>query len=362
MDTRNFSTSSSERQWRAFTRTLVWVLLIVTGSLYAFVLVVDPYDTVPFSPQFERVPVDGIQRLFHPMLAKRSSFDSAVIGNSNIRLLKPEQLNAVLGGRFANLGMNAASSWEQLQMFRLFRRHHQEIGTVIFGLDYLWCIAGWADQYFVGSVTAADFPAWIYDDSPWNDLPPLNIPVLTHAWRQMLASTGLSEYEPGLDGYTVFTKPMAEYDLDKARMEIYGATEPKLKPLVVPPVQMSPAERAELAYPALDRLESMLSELGPDTRKIVLFVPYHRYFQAAPGSRDAIVWDECKARVAALASEHANAYVLDFMIESDITTTDKNYWDAAHYTVPTAELLGSLIGKAVLERGTDPRFNLLYPK
>lgn len=362
MDTRNFSTSSSERQWRGFARTLVAVLVTVTGALYLFVLVIDPYDTVPFSPDLERVPVDGIQRLFHPMLAKRSSFDSAVIGNSNIRLLKPEQLNAVLGGTFANLGMNAASSWEQLQMFRLFRRHHQEIGTVIFGLDYLWCIAGWADQYFVGSVTAADFPDWIYDDSPWNDLPPLNIPVLTHAWRQMLASAGLSEYEPGLDGYTVFTKPMTEYDLDKARTEIYGGSEPKSKQPVDPPVAMSGAERAQLAYPALDRLETMLSELGPETRKIMLFVPYHRYFQAAPGSREAVVWDECKSRVVALASAQANAYVLDFMIESDITTADKNYWDAKHYTVPVAELIGLLIGKAVVEGGTDSRFDLLYPK
>ncbi len=362
MDTRNSSTSSSEREWRGFTGTLISVLVAVTGALYLFVLVIDPYDTVPFSPDIERVPVDGIQRLFHPMLAKRAAFDSAVIGNSNIRLLEPEQLNGILGGSFANLGMNAASSWEQLQMFRLFRRHHQEIGTVIFGLDYLWCVAGWADQNFVGSVAATDFPEWMFDDSPWNDLPPLNLPVLAHAWRQMLAGAGLSEYEPGLDGYTVFTKPMAEYDLDKARMEIYGATEPKQKPPVDPPVRMPAPERAELPYPALDRLDSMLSELDPETRKIVLFVPYHRYFQATAGSREEIVWDECKSRVVALASAHENAYVLDFMIESDITTADENYWDVKHYTVPIAELLGSLIGKAVVEGGTDPRFVLLYPE
>ncbi|MEE4380085.1 MAG: hypothetical protein V2J55_21570, partial [Candidatus Competibacteraceae bacterium] len=226
MATQNSSTSSSDQLWRGFVRTLILVLLLVTGTLYAFVLIVDPYDTVPFSPDLERVPVDGIQRLFHPMLARSTQFDSAVIGNSNIRLLKPEQLNALFGGTFVNLGMNAASSWEQLQMFRVFKRHRQNIGTVIFGLDFLWCVEELADQHYVGFMSATDYPGWMFDDSPWNDLPPLNFPVLKHAWRQLMAVTGLSQYEPGLDGYTVFTKPMDEYDLDEARRQIYGSVEP----------------------------------------------------------------------------------------------------------------------------------------
>jgi hypothetical protein len=361
MATQNSSTSSSDYHWRRFARTLVLVLLLVTGVLYGFVLIVDPYDTVPFSPDLERVPVDGIQRLFHPMLARSAKFDSAVIGNSNIRLLKPEQLNALFGGAFVNLGMNAASPWEQLQMFRLFNRHHQDIGTVIFGLDYLWCLEQWADQRFVGSVSAADFPDWMYDESPWNDFPPLNLPVLKHAWRQLMAIAGLEQYEPGLDGYTVFTKPMDEYKLDKARREIYGSAEPKVKTPVVPAVQFSEAELAGLQYPALDRLKSMLGELGPDARKIMLFVPYHWYYQATPGSKNALVWNECKRRVVELASAHPNAYVVDFMIESDITTTDENYWDSVHYTLDVADRLASLMAGAIMDGKRDDRFELLYP-
>jgi hypothetical protein len=67
--------------------------------------------------------------------------------------------------------------------------------------------------------------------------------------------------------------------------------------------------------------------LPVETRKILLFVPYHHYFQPAEGSREAEIWRECKDRTTRLAANTENLYVLDFMIESGITTRDTNYWD-----------------------------------
>ncbi len=172
MDIPSSSTSSSESvaSWKRFVRVSFSALLLLPPLCYAFLLAMDPYDNLPFSPEFNRVPVDKMQRLFHPALARKTYFDSAVIGSSNVRLLRPEQLNQVLGGSFVNLGMDAASSWEQQQIFNVFMRNHQQINTVIFGIDYLWSYARFADQKFVGVNTGAGFPQWMYDENIDNNL------------------------------------------------------------------------------------------------------------------------------------------------------------------------------------------------
>lgn len=363
MDIPSFSTSSSDsfRSWRRFVQVSFGVLLLLPVLCYGFLLLMDPYDNLSFSPKFNRVPVDEIQRLFHPALARKTYFDSAVIGSSNIRLLRPDQLNQELGGSFVNLGMNAASSWEQQQIFNVFVRNHQQINSVIFGIDYLWCNAKFAEQKFVGANTAEGFPEWMYDERNDNNLPPLNLGSLKHAWGQFLAVSGIRASEIGQDGYTVFTKPASEYRLGKARIEIYGSIDPKKKKPVRPPIKMTPQQKEKIPIPALQRLQEMLTSLPDNTKKILLFVPYHNFYQARRGSRDAIVWQECKQRAVALASSLDNAYVVDFMIPSPITTKDTNYWDYKHYTVEVAEILTPLLGMAVNDGASHPNYRLIYP-
>jgi len=363
MDIPSFSTSSSEafRHWRRFVLTAFSALLLLPLLCYSFVLAMDPYDNLSFSPGFDRVPVDKLQRLFHPALARKTDFDSAVIGSSNVRLLRPDLLNQQLGGNFVNLGMNAASSWEQQQIFNVFVRSHRQINTVIFGMDYLWCKARFADQKFVGANTAAGFPAWMYDERSDNNLPPLNLGTLKHAWLQMLTATGIHASKYGRDGYTVFTKPMSEYKLDRARKEIYGSVKPQKKKPARTPVQMTAEQRAQLPMPAMLRLEEMLTSLPPEARKIILFVPYHNFYQARRGSKESIIWQECKQRVVKLASSMEKAYVVDFMIRSPITTRDRNYWDYKHYTVEVAETLPALLARASKDTSKHPKYRRLHP-
>ncbi len=361
----NSSTSSSKSgestaAWRSFVRLATSTLVTLAMLCYGFVLFMDPYDNLPFSADFDRPQVASPQRLFYPALARKAHFDSAIFGNSNIRLLRPGQLNTLLDGQFVNLGMDAASAWEQEQIFRVFIRNHDSIKNVLFGIDYLWCMERYADMKFVGKNTPRVFPLWMYDERTDNNLPPLNSGSVKHSWRQLLVVTGVSENEYGSDGYTVFTKPSSEYDLNKARMNIYASSTPKEIEPVSPPHKMNSEERSKIPIPALDRLGTMLEALPDEARKILFFVPYHSYFQARPGSQQEIVWNECKKRAVDLASVNSNAYVLDFMIRSDITKKDSNYWDYKHYTVEIAEKLGVLIGAAINDGVEDENFRLLY--
>jgi hypothetical protein len=360
----NSSTFSSEelspRRWRRFSSLLALSLGLLVLLSYSFVLLIDPYSSVPFSLPLERSEVAlHQQRLFYPALARDQRFDSALIGNSNIRLIRPDMLNQSLGGEWVNLAMNAASSWEQQQIFNLFVRNHSEIQNIFVGLDYLWCVDKYAEKRAVGARTEAGFPAWLYDENTINDLPPLNLGSLQHAWWQLLTATGLREKQFGDDGYTVFTKPQEEYSLRKARRAIYGADKPKPVKPVVPAARMSKKKRRQLPIPALSRLVSMLDQLPDTSRKILLFAPYHSYYQPRPGSKNEIIWNECKRRVVNLAANYPRTYVLDFMIRSRLTAKDSNYWDHKHYIVAVGNQLTSMIGGAVANGDKSENYHIL---
>lgn len=338
------------------------LLLVLATLLYIFVILADPYDNLPISPNIDRVPVSKLQRLFHPALARKTEFDSAVIGNSNIRLLKPQQLNTIFDAQFVNLGMDAASPWEQQQILNVFIANHESINNVIFGLDYLWCYDKFANKKFVAGRQARDFPEWMYDEKPYNNFPPLNLTVLEHSWLQILSSVGLRPSEYGRDGYHEFTGPMEDYKLAKARINIYGSSKPKPFKTVKKPVKKSRKQRAKLPFVALNRLDQMLAALPATANKVIIFSPYHAYFQSPARSHNGIVWQECKKRTAALASKYPNSYVLDFMIKSPITREDSNYWDVKHYTVAVAQELGIIIGDAVNKGVKNPNYRMLYPQ
>ena len=106
------SISSSEFGWRRFFRLAIGTVVLVTGAIYAFVVLVDPFNILPLSPPFDRVPVTSNQRYSYPALARSPLFDSAVFGTSTSRLLRPGAvLDAAFQGRCPrDLAMNSRDS------------------------------------------------------------------------------------------------------------------------------------------------------------------------------------------------------------------------------------------------------------
>jgi hypothetical protein len=333
--------------WRGFWITALATAVGLSGLLYAAVVVIDPYDTLWFSPPFERAPITTNQRFSYPAIARKARFDSVVIGTSTSRLLRPAKLEEALGGRFANLSLNSGTAYEQSRIFGLFARHHPEARTAIFGIDVVWCGTGETYTRF----TPRPFPPWLYDEDPWNDLLHLfNLPSMEEAGRQAAFLLGLRAQKYARNGYANFLPAGGKYDLARVRQKIYGEAGPHRKAPVIPPVVPSAAERAAWHFPTHPLLRAMLSALPDTTRKIVVFVPYHQINQPAPGSRRAAVWRECKRRLTEIAEGFANAHVLDFMIPSKITRHDENYWDRLHTTVEVADRVSELIAQGVRTR------------
>lgn len=325
-------------RWRSFWRTLIGTALAFGGACYAFILVLDPYQNVPFSPPLPRAPVDTNQRFSYPALARNPTFDSAVLGTSTARLLDPRRLDARLGGRFVNLAMNDATAWEQAQIGALFLRHHPAARYLVIGVDVAWCET--ADRY--RRLTFRLFPEWMYDDDPWNDLLYLfNDKALEQAVRELEYLLGAREAKYRTDGYRYFLPEEADYDLARARANIYGD---RGRRDAAPVPQAYPARRrAGLTFPAHALLEELLERAPRPAVKVLMFVPYHVEVLRHQGG----LYAECKARIVEIAARVPGTHVIDFMIPSPITAEDRNYWDQLHFTREVASTVVALLPAAL---------------
>ena len=156
-------------------------------SAFAFVAIVDPYDNLAFSPPWKRYRVTTNERYAFPGLIRHGRFDSAVFGTSTMMLLKPEELDKMVGGRFANLAMSYGTPWEQSQLIKFFDEHAREpVHNIVVGIDMDWC----SPAKPMDRLTPHPFPPWEYDDDPWNDYAHLlNTRALLHAVREVLMFT-----------------------------------------------------------------------------------------------------------------------------------------------------------------------------
>lgn len=330
-------------RWRRFSMGFFVSAAGLLGILFTFTVMIDPYDTVLFSPPLVREPISSNQRFSYPAIARNPRYDSAVFGTSTARLLRPEKLGAVLGGRFANLSLNSGTAYEQGRMADLFvsSRPNPAPRTLIIGIDTVWC-----DTNTLPKLTERAFPEWMYDANRWNDLRyHLNFAAIENAGRQAARLLGLREAKYGIDGYKNFLPDPGEYDIEKARIHIYGGKEPKQHPTT----DLSGEERAEIAarvdFPQLDILRDVISRVPDQTMKVALFVPYHVYRQPPPGTEGAVALDRCKSEVTEIFGASGRHMVVDFMIPSDITMEDSNYWDAVHYSTDTADRIVDVLGR-----------------
>ncbi len=285
---------------------------------------VDPWDSLPLSPPLPRVPITSNARFSMPALARLPRFDSAVVGSSSSRLLRPQRLNALLGGHFVNLAMNAATAWEQTQLLAVFARSHKQARTVIWGLDTAWCTL--APQ----RLTGREFPAWMYGSSRWSGyLHIANVFALQEAVKQAAVMLGLKRPPYGEDGYTSFVPPDNQYDPARvaAAFARWG----------VPPDIPKLDQRHDI--PTLPMLRDALATLPAQTRKILFFTPAYVSQQGEAGSDYAAMLANCKAEVTKFARSLPGTEVLDFMIPSPITTSTADYWDPVHYRIPIADRL-----------------------
>jgi hypothetical protein len=353
--------TGGQQSWRGWIRAFALAALTLTALLLGFILALDPYGTRVQAGQPARPLMDLNQRFMYPQIIKSGAFDSAVFGTSTLRLLDPEILSKGLSARFANLGMNAATPWEQSQLAGLFAHRVAAPKLVIWGVDQTWCEADATDE--ARRLTPRPFPPWLYDDNAWNDwAKQLNFTTLEIALRLAAHRLGLQPQRLRGDGYEVFTPPEATYDLARARFHLYrgsGGHAPDLSPQS-PPAAVPAAEQASWRFPALAWLEQGLAAFPATTRRLIVLPPVHAGAMPREGSAAWQRFAACKAEIRAIAARQ-KAVVADYAHPSMLTREDTNYWDPAHYRLPIARRIEADL--IALGRGeappTDPALTVL---
>ena len=343
--------------WRRFLLMFLGTFVGGLTAVYVFVLLVDPYDVVPFSLPLERPIVSAHQRFVYPQIVRSGRFDSLIIGSSTARLIDPQALNGPFQARIANLSMNAMTAWEQVTMLDYFLRKVGPPKVLIVAFDARWC--AWnADRV----LTEHGFPLWMYDDNPWNDyLHLLNNATLIMTLRIVGYRFGLSRERIRYDGFQVFVPPESRYDLVRVRRSLWGTLGPRTVP-DVPPPSWPEHVRKSLSFPAHAWLDATLAKLPPQTRIVFAEMPLHVVAQAWPGTPEAAIDAECKSRIAALARKYS-AKLIDWRIVSPLTTNDSNYWDPVHYRLPVADRIARDLVATVLEGrpSTDGSYRIVVP-
>lgn len=325
----------AEAAWTRWTAWFLGVALTTLLALWGFAALLDPFGLRVTAGQPSRPIMDINQRFMYPQLVRSGAFDSAVLGTSTMRLLDPAVLSRGIGGRFANLAMNAATPWEQRQMAELFARQTSAPRTVLWGIDPLWCAADATDP--AKRLTPRPFPPWLYDGIGLLDWPQLmNLTTLEISARLLAHRLGLMPERIRGDGYEVFTPPESLYDAARARFHLYGADGPTAtSEASASPETVPPNLRAQWRFPALDWLDEDLNRFPRATKLLLVLPPAHHAALPPEGSAAAQHDAACKEALAAVAARRG-ATIIDYARSSPITRRDDNYWDRLHYRLPIA--------------------------
>lgn len=324
--------------WSKFIWTFCLAAAFSAAFFYLVIVLVDPYDSVPFSLPLEREPVSTNQRFAYPSLARKQAFDSAVIGTSTARLLKPERLNQLSGNNWVNLAMNSATAYEQMEMLKLFLRHHPEAKHIVIGIDDAWCRPAKEIQQF----TFRPFPPWMYDDNRWNDLLYVfNDKSLENTVRLIEYWLGKREAKYDRTGYRDFTDDFGKYDDAVARVRLYpdGDEDSNREFQALAPI---PPDTATVGkYPNHDLLARVLSSSHGARKISILFMPMHGHYLR----RGADNYRACKGSLLDTIDGEEQVEIIDRMHIDQMTNEDRHYWDPLHYTTEVARVLEQEISK-----------------
>ena len=292
--------------------------------VYAFVVLVDPFDTLPLSPPADRVPVATNARFSFPSLARSAKFDSAIFGTSTSRLLRPAILNAEFGARFANLAMNAAT----------VVRAVAPAGGVPRGAPGGALRAGRAGRpplrhrRHVREVHAAAVPRVDVRRQPLARLSARcsTCYAVQEAGQQFGILLGMKRQVYGSDGYTSFVPPDSEYDPARVAVHLRDGRSPASAAASAAARRRAGAFRRSTAWRPTCR------GLPTDTRKILFFVPYNHWLMPPAGSPGARAVERVQAARGPLARARAERARGRFhAARARSPTSDDNYWDALHY-------------------------------
>ena len=150
---------------RRFTVIVLLAALALAAGVAAFNYAVDPFQQYRKPTRFPARFYPAWQRWENPGLARHYDYDRVITGSSLMENLLPAEVDAVLGGRSINLSISAQTAYDAGQLLRVALATGKP-RQVLMNLDYN-AFSGAPDR----SGFTEPFPAFLYDEARWNDIP-----------------------------------------------------------------------------------------------------------------------------------------------------------------------------------------------
>lgn len=284
----------------------------------ALVGVVDPlqvYHKAWYPPEL------GEERFQNPGLARHYDYAAVLVGSSYTQNFSPRELAESLGLKTLRLSISGATAHEEFQTVRLALRTGKP-RLVLWNVNHAAFLGG-ADKVH----ESAFFPAYLYDQNPWNDTGYLlNRDVVRQSFRLLRRHCcaraevdesfleTLNNWGPGQ-----YTFSRARMLMDWQRMACSAGSAKRVAP-------------DEMVGSAQRNLEPLLRD-HPGTRFILFFPPYSMPGQKYLARYQPETWAAflaLKRRVYALA-DLPNVSVFDFQDDFDVVANLDLYKDLWHY-------------------------------
>ena len=328
------SISSSDAPWRAFVRTFAAVAGLAFVGLVAAAVALDPYDTGRFALLRKPGVLDQGPRTANASRGRDPVFDGAIIGNSHIQLVSPQELTQATGIPFVSLIVPGTGPREQFATLDYFlRTRARPARALVVGLDGFWCTDDPALPIW------NPFPFWLYDPS-------------------------LAAYVRGLVRYATLGKMVDRLSVAAGRgkrarpdgywdYEQYRAWQQDAIASTLALRDVSLAKNTTGAFPALDGLAQHLARIPADVSVVLVRPPV--YVTALPdaGTPDATVEEGCRAAMRRVAAGRARTVLVDWRTDRSETRAIENWFDHTHYRAAVARALEADIA-AALRRMAGP--------
>jgi hypothetical protein len=322
--------SPTERAYRRCAIAFLTVFFGGIGLVYAFLVVVDPWDTGRFPSPMPAGVADGDRRTATASRARDPAFDAAIVGNSRTFLLDPETLSKATGLSFVSLGAPGAGPQEALLVARYFLRRHPGAKAIVFGIDERWC------SHDPSMPMVVAFPFWLYRG---------DLEYLANLLSTRSVAAARSRIRLAL-GREARTDPRGFFDYEAGKMWKFNPPAP-----VEPAAAAAPAAvQADTYFPALEAFDGLLAAMPPQTRFIIMMPPAYQMKLPRPGTQEAVDLAACKAGLARRLGRQGVA-LLDYMVDGQIARDPENFLDMVHYRNNVARIIEDGVVD-VFNRGT----------
>jgi hypothetical protein len=311
--------------WRRFAAIFLAVLFGGLGSIYVFLLVVDPYDTGRFPTFMSPGVSDEDPRSGSASRGRDPQFDAAIFGNSRGHLIDPARLSQPSGANFVQLTTAGSGPAEHMAMMRYFMARHARIQAMVLNVDERWC------GHDPPLPAPLAFPFWLYRGDLEYLAHLLSTRALTAARNRIELAWGLRRpYDAR--GYL-------DYEAGRAWGFHPG-------PFVAPSAAVPPMQ-ADPHFPAVEALDAVLAAVPEQTAFVIVVPPVYQATLPVPGTQVAADLPVCKAALAQRMAARPRGSFLDFMVDGPISRDPENFMDMEHYRLRVARVVEAQIVEAL---------------